>query len=173
MSNQNGSHVPTSAELLSRGGVTSAFQWRRPREEGFLIRLPSGNTARLRPVALDVMLASGKLPDLLTPIAAQSLWTETNTETLGQQGELAKSYVELINAIVPAAMMCPTISATPTADDEISLSDLDFSDKVAIFQLVTQPVEVLRRFRDQQSADVELVHDSQSDGHPAQPASTD
>ena len=52
--------------------ITSGVKWRQPREEGIIVPLPSGNVARLRPVALDVMISSGKLPDMLTPVAAKT-----------------------------------------------------------------------------------------------------
>ena len=143
--------------------ATSGADWRKPREEGYVIRLPSGNMARLRPVALDVLIISGKLPDLLTQLAAKSLWAETDTATIGDQVELAKGYAELINIIVPAAMMEPRIVEKPQADDEISLDDLQFSDKVAIFQLASGGTTLLQNFRDEQTPNVEPVRDGESD----------
>lgn len=148
--------------------LTQASEWRRPRQEGYVITLPSGFKARLRPVALDMLILSGKLPDLLTPIAAKSLWTETDTAAIGDQAELAKGFAELINIVVPAAMMYPLVVDDPQAENEIGLEDIDFSDKTAIFQLVTQPAEVLRRFCDQQTAGVESLLYSKNDMPAAQ-----
>ncbi len=143
---------------------TSAAEWRKAREEGYVVTLPSGHVARLRPVALDVLIISGKLPDLLTPLAAKSLWIETDGEEIANEAEKAKGYAELINIIVPAAMVEPRVVDDPTGDDEISLEDIDFADKAAIYQLATQPAEVLRRFRDKQKRNVAAVSDGQGDG---------
>lgn len=158
---------------MSKERVTSGAAWRKPREEGYVVRLPSGNMARLRPVALDMLIVGGKLPDLLTPIAAKSLWTETDTATLGDQVELAKGYAELVNLIVPNAMMDPVIVEKPEADNEITLDDLEFSDKVAIFQLASGGTTLLKNFREQQAPNVESVRNGESHVPEAQPVDRD
>lgn len=153
------------ARRISNGAAkpTSANEWRKPREEGYVVTLPSGHAARLRPVALDVLIITGKLPDLLTPLAAKSLWLETDSEKIGNEAEQARGYAELVNLIVPAAMLEPRMVTDPQNDDEIGPEDMDFVDKVAVFQLATQPAEVLRRFRDQQARDVATISDSEDD----------
>jgi len=138
---------------------TSGATWRKPREEGEVVTLPSGNVARLRPVALDQLIISGKLPDLLTPIAAKSLWTETDTDRIADQVETAKGFAELVNLVVPLAMMTPRIVADPQADDEIAMDDIEFSDKIAIFQLATGGSTVLRAFRERQEAGMATLPD--------------
>ncbi len=144
---------------MSQLTPTPGSVWRKPREAGETVRLPSGNIATLRPVALDQLMLSGKIPDLLTPIAAKSLWTETDTADIADQVETAKGFAELVNLVVPAAMLSPRIVAEPAADDEISLADIDFSDKLAIFQLATGGSQVLKSFREQQEKRVEPVSD--------------
>lgn len=141
---------------------TPGSTWRKPRTVGETVTLPSGNVATLRPVALDMLIASGKLPDLLTPIAAKSLWTETDTSTIADQVETAKGFAELVNLIVPAAMLTPRIVENPQGDDEISLEDIDFSDKIAIFQLATGGSQVLKSFREQQEKRMEPVPDGEN-----------
>lgn len=153
--------------------VTSAAAWRQPREEGYVVTLPSGNAARLRPVALDVLITSGSLPDLLTPVAASTLFQERELSAIGEQGQVAQQYAELINAVVPAAFLEPRVVENPTADDEISLDDVDFSDKVAVFQLATAGAVALRTFRERQAASVDALPDGKSDGHTAKRARAD
>lgn len=150
--------------------VTTGLSWRKPREEGFLVTLPSGNTARLRPVALDVLITSGKLPDLLTPVAASTLFQEQDVAKIGEQGKVAQQYAELINAVVPAAFLSPRIVESPTEDDEISLDDVDFSDKVAVFNLATAGAVALRSFRDRQAAGVGALPDGKGNGDKAKRA---
>lgn len=140
---------------------TSGAVWRRPRMEGVVIPLPSGNICRIRPVALDVMITSGKLPDLLTPLAAKTLWTELDTDQIGDVAEMATGMAELFGTVCRAAFIEPRIVDSPEADDEISLEDIDFADKAAVFQLAIQPAKVLEGFRQQQTRDVEPVRDGE------------
>lgn len=144
--------------------ATSGKEWRKPREEGFIIDLPSGNAAKLRPVALDRLVLAGRIPDLLSPVAAEALWIQTSEAEMKGKGDLLRNYTELVNLIVPLALIEPRISDNPTGDDEISLDDIDFTDKVAIFQVATQPAGVLRRFREQQAGVLDAVHDGKNDG---------
>lgn len=147
---------------MSQLKPTSGQQWRKAREVGETIRLPSGNVATLRPVPLDQLMLSGKIPDLLTPIAARSLWAETDTGSIADQVETAKGFAELINLIVPLAVLRPHIVDDPQSDDEISLADIDFSDKIAIFQLATGGSQTLSLFRKGQEANVEPVLDGEN-----------
>lgn len=139
---------------------TPGSAWRKPREQGEIVTLPSGNVARLRPVAVDALLAAGRIPDLLSGIAAKTLWSETDTASIAEQAEQAKGFADLINLIVPLAMMEPRVVAEPAGDGEIALEDVDFSDKIAIFQLATGGSTVLRTFREQQARNVAAVHGS-------------
>ncbi len=153
--------------------LTPASEWRKPREEGYEITLLSGRTAKLRPVALDVLISSGGLPDVLTPFAAQTLWQEREPDEIADAAEMAKSYSELINAIVPAAFLYPKVVENPEEDDEIGLDDIDFADKIQVFNLATAGAMALRKFRDQQGGNVEAGPDREGDGDKAEQAATD
>lgn len=151
---------------------TSGLAWRKPREEGYVVKLePSGHYVRMRPAALDVLIASGKIPDLLTPAAADALWGDrllNSAEVKGllAEAKAAKDFTSLVNLVVRASVMEPRIVDNPQADDEISLEDIEFPDKLLIYQLAIQPVTVLNSFRDRQIADVEAL----PDGEDAQPS---
>lgn len=149
---------------------TPAKVWRQPREEGYVVTLPSGNIARLRPVALDVLILSGEIPDLLSPIAAKMLWEETDVAEIANAAELATGTAKLINHVCRAAMMEPVVAAVgeEPKDGEIALEDIDFQDKSIIFQLAIQPAEVLRKFRDRQAAGVDAVSDGDENGAEAE-----
>lgn len=140
---------------------TSGRQWRKAREEGIVVTLPSGNIARLRPVALDVMLANGQMPDLLAPIAAKSLWDEIDTEKIAGMVDMAKGMADLFGIVCKAALLEPRVVDNPTADDEIALDDIEFQDKAAIFQLAIAPTRALELFRRQQEQRLAAVHDGQ------------
>lgn len=152
---------------------TTGAVWRKPREEGELITLPSGNTARLRPVALDVLITSGELPDLLTPIAAKTLWTEVDIDSIAEVAETAAAAAELVGLVCRASFLEPHIVEEPTEDDEISLNDIDFTDKLAVFQIATQPVEVMRKFREEQERNVAAVSNGENNGDAAERVAED
>lgn len=146
---------------MGKRKITSASTWREPREKGYVITLPSGNVARIRPVALDVMIRDGTLPDLLSPIAAKSLWTETTTDEIGNVGELATGMAELFGYVCRASFIEPRIAddVEDLGEGEIALEDVSFDDKAFVFQLAIQPAQILHRFCEKQAADVESVRD--------------
>ena len=77
-----------------------------------MITLPSGKAARLRPVALDVMMSRGQLPDLLTPIAAKTLWRETDSGGIADEATLAQGFTELVALVCVASFLEPRIVDT-------------------------------------------------------------
>jgi hypothetical protein len=153
----------------ARNGVTptSGREWRKAREEGYVITLPSGNAIRLRSIALDTLILSGKLPDLLTPVAARSLWTFDDGGAIADETEMAKNYAELIHLIVRAGVIEPRIVENPEADDEISMDDLEFNDKVFIFNACIAPAAALQNFRDKQATGLDAVHNGKGDSDTA------
>jgi len=128
---------------------TSGAEWRKPREEGFLVHLLSGNMARIRPVALDVLLRQGEIPDLLTPWVAKTIYEGVDTdeldkllnvETLVEQSD---EMLSLIDAICTAAFVEPRIVADPQAEDEIHITDVELADRGSVFSLAVLPAKEL------------------------------
>lgn len=146
---------------------TPANVWRKAREEGEIITLPSGNVARLRPVPLDLLIISGGIPDLLTPIAAKTLWVEQDPEAIGNATELAEGFAKLVNIIVPLAFLEPRVVEEP-GEGEISLDDIEFSDKVAVFNLATAGAFALGKFREEQARSLAALRNGQSDSGEAE-----
>jgi len=155
---------------MDKQSVTSAAEWREPREKGFTVTLPSGNVARIRPVALDVMIRDGSLPDLLSPIAAKALWTETDVEQIGEIAELATGMAELFGQVCKAAFMEPRVveNVEDLGEGEIALSDVAFDDKAFVFQLAIQPAQILRKFCEQQARAMESPRAGDSDAPEAE-----
>jgi hypothetical protein len=149
---------------------TKGVDWRKPREEGFVLALPSGNSARIRPVALDVLLRNGEIPDLLTPFVAQMVYSGVDTDELDKLlspevlTEQSTEMLGLIDAVVTAAFVEPRIVAEPQADDEISIADVELADRGTVFSLAVLPANDLRRFLERQAASVESIQDGDGDG---------
>lgn len=151
--------------------VTSGGAWRQPREEGFVKRLLSGRVARLRPVQMDVLLAEGKIPDLLTGYAVGQIMEPSEEDPLDNE-KLRKNtteMIELMNVVCKAAFVEPKIVDEPQADNEITIEDIELQDRSMVWRLATQPVEALRKFRLGEGPGVEDVHDGGDDGTEAEP----
>lgn len=153
--------------------VTSGSDWRKPREEGFIKTLPSGKSARLRPVDMGVLLASGEVPNLLTPLAVGRIMGEEELEEPVDENEALREHttemVELMNLVCKASFLEPRIVEEPTEDNEISIEDLEFSDRSFVWSLATQGAEMLRKFRLGEVPGVDDVSDSGDDGAEAEP----
>ena len=149
---------------------TTAAQWRKPREEGELVPLPSGNWARLRPADLLKMVRAGTIPDMLSPVAAKAIWTEQDPEAIGESFELAQQYDELLAIVLPAVFVEPKVAmadAEPAAD-EISMEDIELADRTAAFNLAIMGASAMRNFRQQQEERVAALSNGNQDSDPAQ-----
>jgi hypothetical protein len=79
----------------------------------------------------------------------------------------AQGTMTLINAVCRAAFVQPRIVDEPATDDEITIDDVTIIDRYFVFQLATQPAEVLRTFMFPAAGAVATVPDSEGDGVPA------
>lgn len=158
---------------------TRGIDWRKPREEGFLLALPSGNSATIRPVALDVLLRQGKIPDLLTPLVAKMIYEGVDTDELDKLlsveklAEQSDEMLALIDAICAAAFLEPRIVEQPQAEDEIAIEDVELADRGTVFSLAVLPANDLRRFLQRQASAVEPVPDGDGDEPEAEQPATD
>lgn len=158
---------------MAKPTIVSGKELRRAREEGTDVPLStSGVWVTLRPVPLDKLLLSGDIPDFLTGIAA-SVVVEPNAEVPGLQDnlEVARRYIELINLIVPLALVHPRIVDDPQSDDECLLEDFSLVERGEILTLSMQPTKVLERFRDEQVRRLAALSKIENGGQTAEQAS--
>jgi hypothetical protein len=155
---------------------TPGKTWRKLREEGVLIRLPSGNWASLRSISPEVIVKLGRIPDILTPVIAEELSGKgTLREKLGNPQTLAdlQANIEFVETVAEFAFVNPRIVADPQSDDEISIEDLSWDDKVFCVSLLGVPAQALERFRDEQARGVESLDTEQVNEPAAQPVNAD
>ena len=143
---------------------TTAAEWRKPREEGVNVPLPSGNWARIRPADIMTMIKQGTIPDLLSAVAVKAVWSEQDPSEIGEQFELAEKYDDLMRIVLPAVFAEPKIALDGQApkDDEITIEDLDLADRTAAFNLALSGVGTMRRFRDEQVKRLGLVSNGEN-----------
>jgi hypothetical protein len=165
---------------------TLGVEWRKPREQGFLKVMPSGNKAYLRPITPAALMEHmGEIPDHLTPIVSEMIFGGiTHAKVLqlvdamgvdAAQDSLKRAArsVEFANTLCKIAFVNPKVVDNPQAEDEIAPGDIELADRFFVLTLAMQPVEVLRSFRWEQSADVEDVPDSQDPEPAPQPVDGD
>jgi len=138
--------------------TTSGSEWRKAREEGVEVELPSGRTAKLRPISLQWLLKAGRIPDGLTAIVSQMISGKLEITNVV---DTAKEIISLNELMVTACMVEPKVVPTPTTDEEIGLEDLTDEEVDFIVAWAAKPAQTMDTFRKRQVKSVETVYDSQ------------
>lgn len=149
---------------------STALEWRKAREVGELVPLPSGLSARLRPADLMKMVKLGKIPDLLSPLAAKVVWAEQEPGEIGDTLEMAMGYYDLISIVIPAIFVYPEIVTDEEAgltDDQILLADVGQDDRVIAFNLAISGVSAMKQFRERQNEFMAALSDVNEDSETA------
>ena len=140
---------------------TPGTAWRARRANVITTLAYSGLTVEIGPVQLDQLLLTGRIPDVLTPIVGAVLWASVGQGKGEDEIRAEKGFYALVNSVVTAALVSPRVVKEPTQDDEIAIDDIEFGDKIMVYTIATQPLAVLHDFRDEQSADVDTVQQSE------------
>lgn len=144
---------------------------RKAYEEGLEQTLLSGVQVIMRPVRADMLLASGKVPDILRPLIMNMLFPvkkEVPPDTfpdevgdyLAQPRDETKEtldFIESVNVVCEAALIDPSI-----------VPYLSLSDRMWVFKLAFMPVAVLSRFRIRPKRDVDTVEGEQGQSQPTE-----
>jgi len=120
--------------------ATSAAQWKRD----FEMTLPSGNVIRLKRVSLVDLIVQGAIPDTLS---ARAVEMASQTQQRKLSADELRQYEGVVNLVVKAAAVEPRI-ADRASDDALALPDVDFVDRVQIFNWANGALHSLRPFRD-------------------------
>jgi hypothetical protein len=144
--------------------VTSGSEWRRNREEGELIQLPySGKMIRMRTVRPDMLLRLGKIPNPLAAMMVDMIYGNVTGAKIDdflspqERAESAMEMIESLRVVCTAALISPKIVEYPQSEDEISIDDIELTDRSYIFRLVFVSAEALTNFRYEPPSDVEVM----------------
>ena len=138
--------------------ITSGTEWRKMREQGEVVELPSGNTARLRPVALSELIHLGRIPNQLFEFSYALMSGEFEaTDSPEQRLEQLRQYSQLSEIICKAAFLEPKIVDEPEADSEITFFDLDENDASFVVAWARSPQLTLENFREAEAEPVDSL----------------
>lgn len=136
--------------------VSSPADWKQTKA-GKVVALPSGRNVRLRAPGMDVFLRIGIIPDSITPIIVKALGQskEIDLNEMVKDGDQLRKLFEMYDAITVYCMAEPTINPVPIgkekrSDDQLYVDEVDFEDKVFIFQYAVGGTADVEKFRDEQ-----------------------
>lgn len=141
--------------------VTDANAWRSSRKEGFVVRLPSGNTCRVRrTMDLMTMLRAGKIPNPLAKIVRESIRSSgdpTKMDTSDLDEEALEQMMDMIDKGAAKAIIEPPVMFPPDDEDDpenwvppegnISIYDLTIEDRMFVFNVAQGAAGDLNSFR--------------------------
>lgn len=136
---------------------------RAQRQTTTTIELPySGLVAEVGHVQLDRLLIDGQIPDLLSGIVSDVLWSSVGQGRKEEEIRTDKRFYELVNSVVSAALVYPRIAEAPSVDDELAIDDLPFGDRILLYSVCTQPLAVLHRFRQIKAPTVDALPEGET-----------
>lgn len=134
--------------------VTTGTEWRRAREQGEIVKLPSDKVVRLRPLSLLGLIKRGRIPDPLAALINEMIGGE---KKVAADLNTFQSFGDLLDLVCVIAFVEPKIVENPEADDEISVEDVHFDDQLFVFNRVQSEVNLTVPFRPESDGDVEGV----------------
>jgi hypothetical protein len=150
MSKQNGATAPANPQPQ----LTLPQAFRELREHGAITTLKSsGRVIHWRPVQLTRMLKAGKIPDHLTAFVSQVVWSDDGEDNRSAK-EKAIEWQDYLDLVAASALIHPVISDDPQSANEIAPEALLYEGLVEIDQLARNPLQTVRPFRGEQTADV-------------------
>lgn len=140
-------------------GASRASDWKKWKQEGYLLEFPSGVSAYVRPVSLDLLMSSYFVPNELIPHVEEMMRSSSaskegkNVDTV----ELSRNNIKFSAAVAYASFISPRVVAEPQEDDEISPEDISTEDLQFLVRWISYPASELRKFSQDQSAGLEPV----------------
>lgn len=158
--------------------TTPAKVWREPREQGVEIQLLSGNIAVLRPVDVAFFVRVGRIPSVFSGLINDLIEGKVGTtKSIPEEAKMhPQEWIGFLNQLVAAAFVHPRVVdvplgdgsdrevSIPQGDDEISIDDVSYEDKIYIYGLFTRPAHVLKRFREIQIQSLQSVQIAKGNG---------
>lgn len=133
--------------------MTSGKEWRERRAEGVEVELPSGFKPRLRALGFRTALMSGMVPDFMTSTVVKAAVGEQGQLPLPDSEDQMEQKLKFLDDVARAMFVSPRIVEKPAdalTDDEITIDDVDDTDKLYLLSLMGTPTALMQQFRREQ-----------------------
>lgn len=143
--------------------ATSASEWRKKREAGIEIEFPDyGDVVAIRPMDETFFFKQGMIPDFLAPAVEELI---ASGEMQMPKPDKTEKWLTWLDELVKWAFVSPKVVDAPHGDDEISIDEVSYADKVFLYGLFGRPAYTLRQFRDKQKQLVSALDAAKNNGH--------
>jgi hypothetical protein len=139
---------------------TTAREWKQKR--GADLPVPSGNVALVRLLGPEVLMRKGSMPDSLLPIVEAAVregkgMPPQKMAELASDPEKLDEILVLIDHVVVEAVIEPRVAPAPENEDDrrpdvLYVDEVEWEDKIFIFNFVVGGTRDLETFRKQQAA---------------------
>jgi len=160
--------------------TTSASDWKKKKNFGVELRVPSGNVCLVRPVGLEAFISQGLIPNALMPIIQESMKTGESPELTEDMvsAEMMAAMVKLFDSVTVYVVQQPTVHPAPKPGEEreedlLYVDEVDLSDKMFIFNFAVGGTRSLEGFREELGERMELLLPVSGDEDSAERAAGD
>jgi len=163
----------SNEDTTAEGTPTAASTWKKKTVGGTLLSVPSGNTALVRAPGMQVFLQQGVIPNGLMSIVKESMDkgkapVEKTLSSMMDDPEKLQEIVQLADAVVVYCCIDPAVYAPPKDEegtpvpftdprregDKLYVDEVDFNDKMFIFNFAVGGSSNLEKFREELELDV-------------------
>lgn len=146
--------------------ITSVSEWKQsaPKLDGAPLPLPSGKVAKVRTPGVSAFLEAGVIPNTLMSLFTDAMGKgkkqpsqDEMMKRVSDNPELLGEMITTIDAVTVACVVEPPVSPKPTANEvrdanTLYVDEVDFEDKMFIFQAAVGGTKSLERFRENQES---------------------
>lgn len=136
--------------------TTAAKEWKQAiRKE---LTLPSGNVCLARPVSLDALIKSGKVPNTLLPMIQKAFaGKRPEAKDLNEMGQSEEAVIDMmrmfdtviVDCVIEPKVTMPPDDADERSEDVLYADEVDILDKQFIFQWAVGGTSDVDKFREQ------------------------
>lgn len=146
--------------------VTSASAWKKQTSAGTPLVVPSGNTCLVRTPGMQVFVRRGMIPNSLMPIVQEAIQKgkppSNKALNLEQTPEMLEEMMEVMDNVTIYCVVEPKVAPAPADDEErdeniLYVDEVDFMDKLFIFQYAVGGTADLEKFRKESGFDMGAV----------------
>lgn len=174
--NRNTRPRPRSVDKGTSDSPTSASSWKKKTVGGTLFTVPSGNTALIRTPGMQAFIKQGIIPNALMPFIQEAMKkgekpSDVDVSQLLDDPTRLNQIMDLADAVTVNCCIDPKVEAIPLDEDEnqipigdsrrdddtLYVDEVDFEDKMYIFNLAVGGTSDLEKFREGPQSSVDAL----------------